>query len=130
MAFLLKKYHLDNETLAKCTGVAAATIASLRSRPTNPTIATLQTLADYFNLTIDQLISQDLSLDIQEGINNKISLNIPIIDLSMVEQWPFDWQCNHKQINCVTTGSGVSNLCCAIALLTEVLLPYYQKNTR
>lgn len=70
LRYLIKKYKIDNETLAKCTGLSLATIASLRTRSNNPTVLTLQPLADFFNLTIDQLINHDCSE--LEDTNSKI----------------------------------------------------------
>lgn len=127
LAFLIKKYNFDNESLAKCTGLATATIASLRTRATNPTIATLQPLAEIFGISIDQLISQDCRIDIeQKTFDSSISiLSVPIIDLKNVPTWPHKFTAEQY----IVTNNNISNACYAIQLSTEILAPMYQKHT-
>jgi SOS-response transcriptional repressor LexA len=132
LSYLIKKYQIDNETLAKCTGVAQSTIASLRSRTSNPTVLTLQALADFFNVTIDQLITQNgASLDniSQQPSNNTVW--IPIIDIVKVADWPFIINTNQNENPdlFVNTRNDIHNLCFAVKLNSEVLMPFYQKNT-
>lgn len=143
LSYLIKKYNIDNEVLSKCTGIASSTIASLRSRPGNPTILTLHALADFFNVTVDQLISQDCSLLDEVGnsagggddINNII--RVPVIDICDAMKWPFDVQklypdepdADDCKLRYITTNNDINNLCYAVKLDSEVLKPYYMKNT-
>ncbi len=130
LKYLIKKYNIDNETLAKCTGLSLATIASLRTRSNNPTVLTLQMLADFFNLTIDELINHDCSQF--DTINSAIKKNIvvPIINLDMVSQWPINADRILSESNDVVTTTGnVSNFCYALRIDNEVLMPQYRKNT-
>ncbi|MBP9722784.1 MAG: helix-turn-helix domain-containing protein [Gammaproteobacteria bacterium] len=128
LKYLIKKYNLDNESLAKCTGLASSTIASLRTRATNPTILTLQPLADFFNITIDQLISQDYTSQEQQNsnINNQAVINIPLININMVPEWPTG---NVNILDYITTSGKINSRCFALRLDSEVLMPNYQKNT-
>lgn len=134
LTYLIKKYDIDNDALAKCTGIASSTIASLRSRAGNPTILTLQALADFFNISIDHLINQDCSaLDLnaqsQKDDLSKSSVLVPIIHIEQVINWPFAID---KKLNSnffVNTNNDINNLCFALRLNSEVLMPFYQKNT-
>lgn len=134
LKFLVKKFNIDNESLAKYTGLSNATIASLRSRANNPTVQTLKPLAEFFNLTIDQLVYQDCSnlCSINTNINREQTENIllPIIDLMDVIHWPFDILDNslNARYQYVTTSGKINNYCYAVRLDSEILMPYYQKN--
>lgn len=135
LSYLIKKYNIDNETLAKCTGLANSTIASLRSRAGNPTILTLKPLADFFGVTLDQLINQDCSLlesvDENSKLNQNINIAIPIIDISRVAEWPFyiDFNIQDNPELYINTTNNINNMCFAVTLDSEVLAPYYKKNT-
>lgn len=139
LKFLIKKYNLDNDSLAKITGLTSYTIASLRTRITNPTLVTLKPLAEFFNLTIDQLVYQDCCIDHgsqQQNLNLINNVNIPVIDIERASSWPFDGYKNNNindindiNIEFITTTGKINNNCYAIKLDSEVLMPSYQKNT-
>lgn len=134
LAYLIKKYKIDNEILAKCTGLSSATIASLRSRATNPTISTLQPLVEFFNITIDELINQDCQqLDANRSEEANLStraknISIPIISLDRVKDWPYQVT-KSPEVQYINTKNDINNNCYALKLDGNVLLPQYKKNT-
>lgn len=138
LAYLIKKYKIDNEILSKCTGLSTATIASLRSRNTNPTIMTLQPIAEFFNLSIDEIINHDC-----ENISNQESttyvqeiaqtISVPIIDIDTVQDWPYTIKLETAKpgdkTQFVNTENNISTISFALKLDSETLMPYYKKNT-
>lgn len=57
---LMKDSNLDDQDLSRHTFVPAPTIARLRSNAkSNPTLSSLEPLAEFFGITIDQLIGKD-----------------------------------------------------------------------
>lgn len=56
---LMQERRLDDMSLSEATGVALTSLSRMKNDPSaNPTIASLQPVADYFGLTISQLIGE------------------------------------------------------------------------
>jgi SOS-response transcriptional repressor LexA len=88
---LMDDNNISLTGLHRNTGIAIPTIKRLQSDPTtNPTMTTLIPIADFFGLTVNQLISNELNLNTPMGcIENKSGwLNVPIIEWSQAINWP------------------------------------------
>lgn len=59
--YLLKLHKLDIKNLAIQTGVHPATISQMKLEKSNPTVATLEPLLDFFRLDMDTLLYKDIS---------------------------------------------------------------------
>lgn len=134
LKFLIKKYNLDNDSLAKITGLTSYTIASLRARSTNPTLLTLKPLAEFFNLTIDQLVYDNCEIIDESNKNNNLNLdniNIPIININDLNSRVVNIYNNENNnvIDYIVTSGNINNNSYALRLDSEVLMPSYQKNT-
>lgn len=55
MASLMKRDNIDAQTLSDKTGVGVATIKNIRRGVGNPTISTLYSIANYFNISVGAL---------------------------------------------------------------------------
>lgn len=143
LQYLIKKYNIDNDILAQCTGVSVSTIASLRSRATNPTILTLYPIAEFFNISIDQLINEDCSFKYPNNIvdlNKSKNINLVVLDLNKIDISNQSGNIgsinnleytnkNNDNLESVNTTADINPNCYAVKLDSEVLKPNYNKNT-
>lgn len=58
---LMNKMNVDSAELSKKTGIALTTINGLKRGSGNPTLSTLQELAEFFDVTIGELAEKNLS---------------------------------------------------------------------
>lgn len=85
---LLLSHQMSENELARRTGISQQVINRILSgQNINPTIATLRPLANYFSVTISQLLSE-ANFDDQTNINYLNTTKIPLIN----------WQNCHEQI--------------------------------
>jgi SOS-response transcriptional repressor LexA len=84
---LLKSHSLNESALGRKTGIPRATINRLLSGKTpNPGISTLSVIAQYFDITLDQLVGKQAVFGHED---HKITSgsNVPILDWSSANNW-------------------------------------------
>lgn len=87
---LMEDNHISLSILYRNTGIAIPTIKRLQSDPTtNPTIATLLPIANFFGITVTQLIgSEPLPTDVTGYIEDKTHwLKVPLIQWQQTIDW-------------------------------------------
>ena len=89
---LMQECNIDDASLARETGIPASTISRLKTNPdANPTISSLEPLAKYFAVSVDQLLGwKSLSSDRIPGTFNAdgfTSSRMPILQINWVEDW-------------------------------------------
>jgi transcriptional regulator with XRE-family HTH domain len=87
---LMNENHVSMSVIYRNTGIAIPTIKRLQSDPTaNPTIATLLPIAQFFGVTVSQLIGIDpLPSKITGYVENKTFwLKVPIINWDQILDW-------------------------------------------
>ena len=91
---LMAKFQIDGVQLSKKTGIPATTVNRLRKgeKTTNPTLTTLIPLADFFSVSVSQLIG-DEPLDPHHlkdltNIHNHSLHHIPLISWENAIDWP------------------------------------------
>ncbi|WP_218814254.1 helix-turn-helix domain-containing protein [Rickettsiella endosymbiont of Dermanyssus gallinae] len=78
LEYLMKEHRINTQQLHKYTGVPLSTLKRLRlNKGNNPTVASLVPIAQYFNISVDQLIGID-PLEKNSGLQNEIT--VPIIE--------------------------------------------------
>jgi len=89
LEFLLKKNELSSAKLSHASGVDKPIISRILSgKTTNPKVETLKPIADFFGITIDQLIGSKINLDKEHGVVVQINrLRVPIIDWKHISYW-------------------------------------------
>lgn len=80
LRYLMQKKGVDAAELSQFTGVALTTINSLKRGVGNPTLSTLQTIAEFFNVTLGQLTENPLSNNI---LRNSLT-KIPLLELQEI----------------------------------------------
>jgi len=87
--FLLKKNGLSSSQLSTESGIDKPIISRILSgKTTNPQVETLKPIADFFKVTIDQLIGSEINLDKKHGV--VVSINrmlIPLIEWKHIPYW-------------------------------------------
>jgi phage repressor protein C with HTH and peptisase S24 domain len=82
VTYLMRKTGIDSQNLSKATGVGIATINNLKKGSGNPTISTLSSIAEFFNVTPGEIMDTDLSKPVS-NIENFRSLPLTnLTDLS------------------------------------------------
>lgn len=90
LEFLLKKKQLSPTQLSAASGVDKPIISRILSgKTTNPQVDTLKPIAEFFDITIDQLIgSKEVDTDRQHGVVVSISrLLVPLIEWKHIAYW-------------------------------------------
>jgi len=85
LSFLMKKYGVDAQKLSDATGVGIATIKNLRRGSGNPTILTLMSIADFFQVTVGDLTDTE-SVQLMTPSRTHI-LSIPLVKYSDIESF-------------------------------------------
>lgn len=75
---LMHEYNIDASEISKKTGIALTTINGLKRGVGNPTLSTLQQLADFFSVSIGKLTETNLSVDAKKS---SIVYEIPLLSL-------------------------------------------------
>lgn len=91
---LMQAYNMDESSLAKACNISLASLSRIKNNPSsNPTISTLRPIADFFNITIDQLLGFS-------PLNHTTShfKQIPIITNNDI----FNWLQNKTTVNPIT----------------------------
>lgn len=87
---LMQENRLDDMSLSEATGVALTSLSRMKNDSSaNPTIASLQPIADYFGLTISQLIGEtslNKAYTIKPRKNESMTIKqVPVIDWDSVD---------------------------------------------
>lgn len=87
LAKLMLQAKIDESSLAKACNISLASLSRIKNNPeSNPTISTLRPLAEFFNITIDQLLGYSPIENLHHNIKN-----IPVINNYDIFNW-----LNHK----------------------------------
>lgn len=90
---LMEEFKINTVQLHKNTGVALTTIKRIRSNPdANPTITSLIPLANFFSVSINQLIGIDpLPGELSAGVyaeKRELWTEVPVIEWQDISKWP------------------------------------------
>ena len=80
---LMEALNIDESTLAEACQISLASLSRIKNNPeSNPTVSTLRPIADFFNITLDQLLGYS-------PLSSNISSikKIPVISKSDIFSW-------------------------------------------
>ena len=124
--FLLSNFSLDIKSLSAETGVPIATIFRMKKIDNNPTISSIEPIADFFRIPLNELLYEDLASDAYQNKQNIGKIHyLPIINLDDIKKWPF-------VLNSKTYLGTVGNLnknSFGIKLNTSSMAPIFYKNS-
>lgn len=129
LSALMTEGHIDSNKLSQDTGIPVPTINRLRSdRSCNPTLATLLPIANFFSISINQLIgAEPLDKNRQVGTFNphfRQTKSVPIIPIEQLAN-------SNKDIDfpVVDTSANVSENAFAILVKTAFASAQFPENT-
>ena len=126
ITYLLKLHKIDIKNLAIATGLPAATIARIRREGSNPTLASLEPLADFFRVPMSSLLYDDMShtdYQIKKSAGNLV--HIPVIAMKDINKWPIK-----SKITTFVGAAGISGKnVFGVRLTTAALAPAFQENS-
>ena len=130
----MKQNNINVSQLSKNTGLTNTTISRICSDPaSNPTISSLERIADFFNVTPNQLLGRD---PLPNNINNcspnfSAWENIPIITLKQAIKWPNNIEevRENESTNYILTDIDIAEDYFAIIAEDETLEPKFSQGT-
>lgn len=126
IAFLLKKFNIDTKILASETGIPLPTLFRIKREDNNPTLGTVEPIADYFRVDLHDLLYEDIATsEYQCKMKMGEIQYIPVMKLGKVKIWPIHFDA-HLHIG--TTGN-LSKNSFGIETDTDSLNPVFYKNT-
>lgn len=128
--FLLKKNKLSSSQLSTASGVDKPIISRILSgKTTNPQVETLKPIADFFNVTIDQLIGSEINIDKRHGVVVPISrLLVPLIEWKHIPYW-LDIKNSYVPAKTVDVKISGSKDSFALAITTNQFEPRFSINS-
>lgn len=118
---LMQKNGIDATELSKSTGIALTTINGLKRGIGNPTLSTLQTIAEFFNITLGQLTEHSLSA----GGPKNLLTEIPLLDIQEIPEF-LSSSDNFK--TCLSIEADRNNLF-AVKITNNFMAPIFEKGT-
>jgi SOS-response transcriptional repressor LexA len=125
ISFLMRKKGIDSAALSAFTGLGIATINSMRRSVGNPTLATIITMAKFFEVSLSELTEIDLE---KQASSNKRTKAIPLIKLNEIDEFINEI---HDAYETYTTEieSSLSNDFFAISINNDSLYPQFSSGT-
>ena len=122
---LMFKSKIDSARLSEQTGIAVSTLNSLKRGEGNPTLSTLLSLANFFNISLSDLAENSLS---GNKVKDSSQFEIPLLEITEIGNY-FD----HKLENISTIADDLQNedaaFCFAIKINNNSLAPIFDKGT-
>lgn len=122
---LMFQHKVDVSELNEKTGIAVSTINSLRRGAGNPTLSTLLSLSNFFNISLSDLAESSIDKGIRQDKN---LYEIPLIDISEVNSYLNSGIKSQETITDDLQNEN-PNLCFAIKLNNSSLAPFFEKGT-
>lgn len=128
LKYLMSTDKISTYELQRKTNIPAATIQRLYSaKKINPTISTLKPIADFFSLTLNQLIGDDPLPNekiLSKTLNKRDSwMNIPIISWQQAITWKDDIK-DLNSFDAISTDINISNKSFALKIYQHNLIGF------
>lgn len=125
LRFLMSRSNIEPIKLFELTGIAVTTINNLKRGQGNPTLSTLQSLAEFFDISIGDLTERDLStLNVK-----KSSASLVLIDLNNADDYlTGTFQKNLQSIS-IELEPSLKEKSFAIKIMNSSMAPFFEKGT-
>ena len=122
---LMFQHKIDVAKLHEKTGIAVSTINSLRRGGGNPTLSTLLTLSNFFNISLSALAESPLNAAINSDRNKH---ELPLIDISEISEYLKNGTKGNQTITDDLQNENPAN-CFAVQINNSSLAPFFEKGT-
>lgn len=128
LTFLLASKGIETKEIAKATGISATNINNLKRGATNPTLSTIEILANYFSIPLTKLISDDLTNDASK--TNHILQELPLLTIDEISEFSGVEIINTKKFRATTIDTETKEQKRFIVQLSNnSMAPLYEKGT-
>lgn len=88
--YLLHREMIDVPELSNQTGVPVATIFRMKRYDNNPTLSSIEPIAEFFDIDLHELLYKDIASNEYQAKNTheEGTKYIPVIELASVKKWP------------------------------------------
>ncbi len=126
LKFLIHEFDIELEDLSLETGLSIPTIHKLKHGNVNPTLNTLESLADFFRVDVESLLYDDMaSANYREKKYQGNLSYLPLIDLKNVENWK-----NKSHTIKLIASAGVDQKnCFCIQLNSDLMMPVFKNKS-
>lgn len=129
---LITKHEISESELARQTGIAQPIIHRiLNSQNTNPKLETLKSIADYFMITISQLIGE-IPLNAKNDFlktSDQVFCAVPLITWEQASLWPKDHEIQRKNTIKILTNFQISSLAYCLQVKCSSMEPVFPNNS-
>lgn len=121
--YLMQIKKIDAAELSKVTGVALTTVNGLRKGGGNPTLSTLQAIADFFQISIGQLTESNIS---NHSILSRL-IEIPLLEVQELQEFLINGHKFNKTISLEFEKHNHQYF--AVIMTNNSMLPLFEKGT-
>lgn len=125
LEWLLAIKKIDVKFLAQKTGISVTNLNNIRRNAANPTLETLEAIANYFNLSVSELLENEISEDKRNAYQ---LITIPLLEIDQIEDFLEGmWNGEKVAISVPSNPKNMQRL--AIQLKNNSFSPFYEKDT-
>lgn len=118
---MMARFNIDETRLSKYTGVSISNISRMKNDPSsNPTYGTLKPIADYFGISISQLLGEQT---LYEGT----IIELPLLSVAEIMPWLNNGQLEGDN-DIVITNHALSSKAFAFRVKQKTLSPIFSYN--
>lgn len=125
--YLMSCEMLDVPALSERTGVPVATIFRMKRYDNNPTLSSIEPIAEFFGIDLNDLLYEDIQSDEYQAKNlsEETIKYIPVIELANVKKWPMN--INAKVY--VGTAGNIDDKSVGLKIDTSSFVPVFYEGT-
>ncbi|MCD6040346.1 MAG: SOS-response transcriptional repressor [Gammaproteobacteria bacterium] len=124
--FLLNKFGIDTKILSLETKIPLPTLFRIKKENNNPTLSTLEPIAEFFRIELNDLLYEDIASDEYQN-KRKIGViqYVPVMKLSEAKTWPIDY----KTKTYIGTVGNLNKGSFGIEIDTDSLVPIFYRGS-
>lgn len=124
LRYLMQKTGIDMAELSKSTGIALTTLNCLKRGTGNPTLSTLQTISEFFKISIGQLTETNIST---ESSRKTHFMEVPLLEIHELPE--FFVSPNKFNVKIAIEIERNNSMFFAVKVLNSSMSPHFEKGT-
>ncbi len=125
IAYLMSVKGIDSTQVSKATGLGIATINSMRRGTGNPTLSTIITIAEFFGISLSELIEIEIQT---KNANSTRTFSVPLISLKDVDLF-FEKKLTTNELYTFSLERTLTKPMVAISVNNDSLYPHFSSGT-
>jgi transcriptional regulator with XRE-family HTH domain len=124
LRYLIQKAGIDIAELSKSTGIALTTLNGLKRGAGNPTLSTLQTISEFFQISIGQLTETNISSESSRKTN---LMEVPLLEIPELPE--FFVSPNKFNVKIAIEVERNNSIFFAVKVSNSSMSPHFEKGT-